>query len=129
MGIVSVSHFLYHFSRKMFLMLNSINWTNFLVRLPLLLETLGHVFVTIICFPGCDIINFEINLVFLIKPFFYMTENSRKKIKYVENRKILRWNKKHFLSFLKSFQLCAFNEITYFWEEIKLIVIVFGQIK
>ena len=37
-------------------------------------------FVTIICFPGCDIINFEINLVFLIKPFFYMTENSRKKL-------------------------------------------------
>ena len=29
--------------------------------------------------------NFEINLVFLIKLFFDMTENSKKKIKYHEN--------------------------------------------
>ena len=31
--------------------------------------------------------NFEINLIFLIKPFFYMTKKSRQKFKYLENGK------------------------------------------
>ena len=34
--------------------------------------------------PGCDVINFEINFIFLIKPFFYMTKKSRQKFKYLE---------------------------------------------
>ena len=29
-------------------------------------------------FPGCDVLYFEIVLVFLIKPFFYMTKKSTK---------------------------------------------------
>ena len=44
-------------------------------------------YIAIVCFPGCDIINFEINLIFLIKSFFYMTEKSRQKFKHVENEK------------------------------------------
>ena len=43
--------------------------------------------VVIVCFPACDVINFEINLIFLIKPFFNMIKKSRKKIKYFENEK------------------------------------------
>ena len=39
------------------------------------------------CFPGCDVINFEINLIFLIKPSFYMTKTSRQKFEYLENEK------------------------------------------
>ena len=35
---------------------------------------------------GCGVINFEINLVFQIKPFFYMTKKSRQKFKYLENK-------------------------------------------
>ena len=31
--------------------------------------------------------NFEINLIFLIKLFFYKTEKSRKKFKYLEKEK------------------------------------------
>ena len=31
--------------------------------------------------------NFEINLIFPIKQFYYMTKKSRKKIKYLENDK------------------------------------------
>ena len=38
--------------------------------LPLLCEILGNMFIVIVCWPGWDVINFEINLVFLIKPFF-----------------------------------------------------------
>ena len=73
------------FSRKMFLMLHSINWPNFIVLLSLLLEILGNMCITIICKPGCDVIIFEINLTFLIKPFCYMTKKPRQKLKYLEN--------------------------------------------
>ena len=38
-------------------------------------------------FQGHDVINIEINLIFLIKPFFNMTKKSRQKFKYLENKK------------------------------------------
>ena len=41
--MVSPVHLVYDFSRKMFLMLYSINWPNFIVWLPLLLEILGNI--------------------------------------------------------------------------------------
>ena len=43
--------------------------------------------ITIVCYPGCDVIKFEINLIFLIKPFCQMTKKSRQKLKYLENEK------------------------------------------
>ena len=36
---------------------------------------------------GSDVINFETNLIFLIKPFLHCTEKSRQKFKYVEKKK------------------------------------------
>ena len=69
------------------LMLHSINWPNFIVSLPLLLEILGIMCITIVCQSGCDVINFEISLIFLIKPFCYTTKKSRQKLKYLENEK------------------------------------------
>ena len=44
-----VSHFVYNFSRNMFLMLYSINWPNFDFCLPLLLEILANMCITIVC--------------------------------------------------------------------------------
>ena len=67
------------FKEKIFLYY-SINWPNFVVWFPLLLEILVNMCITIVCFPGCDVINFEINLIFLIRSFFCMTKNSRQKI-------------------------------------------------
>ena len=49
LALVSPPHFVYDFSRKMFLMLHSINWPNFIVWLPLLLEILGNMCITIVC--------------------------------------------------------------------------------
>ena len=86
LGIISPPHFVFDFSAKMFLMLYSINTPNFIVWLPLLLEILGNVCIAIVCQPGCNVINFEIDLIFLIEPFFYMTEKSRQKFKYLENK-------------------------------------------
>ena len=38
-------------------------------------------------FQGSDVINFEMNLIFLIKPFSYMTKKPTQKIKYIVNEK------------------------------------------
>ena len=46
--IVLVPHFVYEVSRKMFLMLHSINWPNFIVGLPLLLEMFDNVRIAIV---------------------------------------------------------------------------------
>ena len=51
-------------------------------------EILGNIWIPIICFLRCHAINFETNLIFLIKPFFYMTEKSRQTFKYLKNEKI-----------------------------------------
>ena len=61
LGIVSPPHFVYDFSRKMFFMLYSVNWPNFITWLSLLHGILGNMCNLIICFPGSDVINFEIN--------------------------------------------------------------------
>ena len=48
LGLVSPTDFVYDFSRKMFLMLHSINWPNFIVWLSLHLETFGNMGITIV---------------------------------------------------------------------------------
>ena len=37
--------------------------------------------------PGCDVINFESNLIFPIKPFSLHAEKVKTKIKYLENER------------------------------------------
>ena len=79
--------FVYDFSRKMFFWLYFINWPNFNVSLPLLLEMLDNMCITIVCFLGCNIIYFKINLIFLIKLFCWITKKSRGIFKYFESGK------------------------------------------
>ena len=67
--IVFLPHFLNDFLIKMFLMLYSTKWTNCLVAFTS--------YIAIFCFLGCDVINFEINLIFLMKRFSYMTKTLR----------------------------------------------------
>ena len=86
-GLVSPPHFDFDFWRKMFFTVYSIKWPNFFVWLPLLLKILDNMCIAIVWEPGCDVINFEINVTFLIKSFCYMTKNSRQKFKYLENEK------------------------------------------
>ena len=87
---LTAPHFVNDASRKIFLMLYSITWPNFIVWLHLLLEILGNMCIEIICCTICDVINFEINHRYLIKPFFYITKitkNSGQKCKYLKNEK------------------------------------------
>ena len=100
-AIVPTPHLLYEFSRKMFLMLYSINWLNVAVPLPSFLEIFDK-YISITCLPGCDVSIFEINLILLVKPFFYMTKN----LNILRTKRGFKtWNKKYFSSFLKGFQL------------------------
>ena len=85
-GIVSPPYFVYNFSRKVFLILYSINWPNFIVWLPLHPSILGNMCTAIVYFPDCDIMNFEINLIFLIKHLLCMVKIYRQKYEYTENR-------------------------------------------
>ena len=87
LGIVSPPHLVYDFSRKMFFMLDSMNWPNFIAWLPIFLEILVNMCIAIVRLPGFDIISYEINRIFLIKSFFYMTKKSRQKFKCLENEK------------------------------------------
>ena len=83
---------------SMSFMLYSITWPNFIVWLLLLLKILDFMLIAIVSFPGCDVINFEMNFIFLTKPFFpTWLKKSEQKFKYLQNQKIL-WNKKQFPS-------------------------------
>ena len=75
------------FFKKMFLMICSINWPNSIDWLPFLLEILFNMCIAIVCWLAGDVIDFEINLIFLIRPFSYTTKKSRRKLKYLENEK------------------------------------------
>ena len=67
-------------------MLYSINWPNFIVWLPLLLE-IFDMYIAIARFLNSDVINFEITPISLRKLFFYFTKNPRHKFKYLEKEK------------------------------------------
>ena len=91
------------FSIKMFLMLYSINRPNFIFWLRLLLEILSNMYIVIVCVLGCDVIILKINnklLMHLSNQAVFLPDQKVKIIK-----KLLRWNKKHFSSFLRGVQL------------------------
>ena len=86
-----------------------------MVWLPLPLKIFGNnVF---ICCPVCNVINFEINLSFFVKPFFYITKKSAQKCKYLKNeRAFIEANKNNFpgsksatLSNVRTQTLCLMN--------------------
>ena len=102
--IISLPHFQYGFPRKMFFLLYSINSLDFIDWLPLLHEILSHMCLKIVCSPGCDVKNFEVILIFLSKSFFLHDQKVKTKMQISwERKKLSRWNKKHFSSFLKGF--------------------------
>ena len=68
-------------------MLYSINLPNSIVWMLLLLEIIGNMCVVIIYCPLCGVISFEINYNFLTELFFYITNMSGKKCKYLKNGK------------------------------------------
>ena len=80
--------FSHDFLRKIFILLFFITWPSFIAWMSLRREILGNN-VYYNCWPGCEGINFKINLTFLIKPFFLHAQAVETKIKYLENEKSL----------------------------------------
>ena len=103
------------FPKKMFLMLQFINCPNFIVFTSW--DIGQHVHYNYLL-SSCDVIKSEINLIFLIKPFWYMTKKSKQKLKYLESEKSF-WGeiKSYFHHFQRVFScqklsqtlVCAFN--------------------
>ena len=46
----------------------------------LFFEMSDNMLIVIVCFPGCDVMNFGIYLSFLIKPFSYMNKSQDKNL-------------------------------------------------
>ena len=84
-------------------MIHSINLPSYIVWLFLIRGILGNMSIAIFCKRGCDVMNFEINLIFLMKLFFNMTKTSTQKRKYLENEELSRWNIMHFSLFQRAF--------------------------
>ena len=57
-------------------MIYFINWQNFIIWLPLLLDISENICILIIFYPVCDDTNFEIYFSFLIKPFFIQPDQN-----------------------------------------------------
>ena len=58
------------FLKKNTSLLHSINWPNLIDWLSLLWEIFGNMCIATVFKPGCDVMNFEVKFIFLIKPFF-----------------------------------------------------------
>ena len=80
LGIVIPPNFVYDFSRKMFL-------SSILLTDQISLFGCFYFVIAIVSQPGCDVINFETNFIFLIKPFLYMSKQRRQKFEYLEKEK------------------------------------------
>ena len=102
LGLVSPTHFVYDFLRKMFLMLHSINWPDFIAFIS---QEIGQ-YVYCNCLLTSQWGHKIWNWPYLFNQAVLRHEQKvNAKTGKWEWEELLRWNKKHFLSFLKSFQL------------------------
>ena len=85
--IGSPPDFVYNSSRKMFLVLYSINWPNFIASWDIRQYVYCNCLLSMLWR-----VRFEINLAFLIKSFFHMIKKSRQKFKYLESEKGFKVN-------------------------------------
>ena len=106
------SHFPHDFWRKIFILLYSINWRSFIVWLSLLREILGNMCIVIVCWPGCDVMNFEVNFIFLFKPFFLHDQKVM-----TETWKILRKKRAFNMSIFITFKGLLMKQVTQFCLE------------
>ena len=112
--LVFLPHFRHKYWRKIFVLLYSINWPNFIVWLPWLCEILGNMCIAIACKPCYDVMNFEVNFIFLIKPIFIHDQKVVAKLKYFENRKSFYDEIKTFLVIFKGLSIKQTTQ--FFWE-------------
>ena len=54
------------------------------------LEILGNMCIAIVCFPDCDVISFEINVIFLIKPFLTWPKRQDKNVNILATKRAFK---------------------------------------
>ena len=83
----------------------------FIVWLLLLHKILDNMYVVIVCLPRCEVLNFEMNLIFLIN----MNKKSRQKYEDLQNKKSFKDELKSIFHHFKGILIEA-NEIIFFWK-------------
>ena len=92
LGLASLSHFLYNFWKKIFLSLYYINYPNFIACFSLFCKILSSMSNPVVCWPVFDVMNFEMNFIFLTKPFLLHDKKVKTKSEISWGRnKLLRW--------------------------------------
>ena len=69
---------------------NTINWSNLILWLPLSLEVLSNMCIAITCLPGCNVTNFETNLIILMKSSFYIIQGQDKNLNIFGTKKTFK---------------------------------------
>ena len=70
---------------------------NFILWLPLPCEISSNMYIVIFCKPGCDFVKNGINLIFLIKPFLYMTKKCQdKNLNILRTKRVFKMKEKAF---------------------------------
>ena len=80
--------FVYDFSKKLLLMLYSINWPNVIVWLPWLLEILRNTWIVIIYSLVYDVIDYELALI--SSKFYTCPKNQEKKLSILRTKRALK---------------------------------------
>ena len=89
------------FLKKIVSYLHSIKWPKFIICLSFLVEILGSMCIVIICYSGCQVINFEVNLIFPVIHLFTRPKTQDKNLKILKTKRVFKM--KHFWSFWKGF--------------------------
>ena len=97
--LVSPPHFVYDFSRKIFLMFYVTNWPNFIVWLTILFKIIRNMCIVIVCEPGCDVINLKLTSSFQLICFPLWPKSQNKNLNILRMKELFKWNKKYFPSF------------------------------
>ena len=100
-GTSFLTTFCVWFFRKIFLMLYSIKWPNFIVRLSSLLEILDSICIVITCYPVRDVINFVTNFSFIIKSFFCMIKKIGRNLNILRAKRAFKMTPKVFFILVK----------------------------
>ena len=100
-GTSFLTTFCVWFFRKIFLMLYSIKWPNFIVRLSSLLEILDSICIVITCYQVCDVINFVTNFSFIVKSFFCMIKKIGRNLNILRTKRAFKMTPKVFFILVK----------------------------
>ena len=107
----------------MFYLWYSADWPNFIVWLPLLCEILSNIGIAIACKPGCDVMNFQVNLNLFNQAVFHTWPKCRDK-----NLNILRMErafKMKWKAFFIIFKGLSINQIIQIFLEGETLIYFF----